>query len=126
MNKYYSLKKRWKEIIDAPTGTEHKYFRQKDQFDELYGTKESTRPTVLVDTMDNKPETQRPKPMKNRPTDPPRREKAKRRSDVLEVLERHNKEFNDKMEQMHTEKMARLDRLLDLYEREIQTKAKQD
>lgn len=44
---------------------------------------------------------------------------AKRRSDVLE---RHNKQFNDKMEQMHTDKMARLDRLLNLYEREIEAK----
>lgn len=96
MNKYYSMKKRWKEIIDAPTGTERKYFRQKEQFDEMYGTKESTRPTVLVDTM-NKPETQGPNSKKTKSTDPPRREKTKRRSDVLEVLERHNKEFNEKL-----------------------------
>ncbi|XP_062574937.1 uncharacterized protein LOC134236815 [Saccostrea cucullata] len=58
MNKYYSMKKWWKEIIDAPTGTERKYFRQKDQFDEMYGTKESTKTTVMVDTLEKKSETQ--------------------------------------------------------------------
>lgn len=48
MNKYYSLKKRWKEVVDAPTGTERKYFRQKEQFDEIYGTRESTKPTITL------------------------------------------------------------------------------
>ena len=33
MDKYYSLKKKWKEVIDAETGSDRKYFRQKDQFD---------------------------------------------------------------------------------------------
>ncbi|XP_061190308.1 uncharacterized protein LOC133198197 [Saccostrea echinata] len=122
MNKYYSMKKRWKEIIDAPTGTERKHFRQKEQFDEMYGTKESTKPTVTLDTLEKKAETQGPK--ENKSTEQPRRKKStvKRRSDVMEVLERHNKEFNEKMEQMHTDKMARLDRLLNLYEREIETR----
>lgn len=120
MNKYYSLKKRWKEVVDAPTGTERKYFRQKEQFDEIYGTRESTKPTITLDTLEKNPERQGPK----QSSEQPKRNKgtAKRRSDVLEVLERHNKQFNDKMEQMHTDKMARLDRLLNLYEREIEAK----
>lgn len=54
MNKYYSLKKRWKELIDAPTGTERTYFRQKEQFDEMYGTRESTKPTITLDTLEKK------------------------------------------------------------------------
>ena len=53
MNKYYSLKKKWKEVIDAGTGSDRKYFRQKDQFDELYGCKESTKPSVVMDTLVN-------------------------------------------------------------------------
>lgn len=52
------MKKRWKEIIDAPTGTQRRYFRQKEQFDEMHGTKESIRPTAILDTI-NKPEKQR-------------------------------------------------------------------
>lgn len=46
MKKYFSLKKIWKELMDAQTGTERKYFRQKEQLDEVYGTKESTKPTI--------------------------------------------------------------------------------
>ena len=53
MNKYYCLKKKWKEVIDAGTGSDRKYFRQKDQFDELYGCKESTQPSVVIDTLVN-------------------------------------------------------------------------
>lgn len=69
--------------------------------------------------MEKNPERQGPK----QSSEQSRRNKgtAKRRSDVLEVLERH-KQFNDKMEQMHTDKMARLDRLLNLDEREIEAK----
>lgn len=87
----------------------------------MYGAKESTKLTVTLDTLENKAQTQGPK---QKSTEQPRKKKStvKRRSDELEVLERHNKEFNDKMEQMHTDKMERLDRLLNLYEREIETK----
>lgn len=45
---------------------------------------------------------------------------------MLEVLERLNKEFHEKNEQMHSEKMARMDRLLDLYKRKIQTKGNEN
>lgn len=48
--KYASLKKKWKEIIDAPSGTETRYFRHKTSFDVMYGTKASTRPKSTIDT----------------------------------------------------------------------------
>lgn len=67
MNKYYSLKKRWKELIDAPTGTERTYFRQKEQFDEMYGTRESTKPTITLDTLEKKAERQGPKQSSEQP-----------------------------------------------------------
>lgn len=120
MNKYYSLKKRWKKRVDAPTGTERKYFRQKEQFDELYGTRESTKSTITLDTLGKNPERQWTKQSSKQPSR--NTGTAKRRSDMLEVLKRHNTEFNDKMEQIDTDKMARLDRLLNLYEREIEAK----
>jgi hypothetical protein len=50
MNKYFSLKKKWKEVVDAGTGTEAKFFRQKNDFDQLYGTKASTKPQFLLDS----------------------------------------------------------------------------
>lgn len=70
--------------------------------------------------MKNKAEEKGPK----HSSEQPRRKKSTMnwRSDLLEVLEKHNKEFNDKMEHMHTDKMARLDRLLNLHEREIEKK----
>ena len=39
MNKYASMKRKWKEVIDSGTGTETKYFRQKSEFDLEYRTK---------------------------------------------------------------------------------------
>ena len=53
MYKYNSLKKRWKEIIDAPSGSAAKKFVHKNAFDEEYGTKASTRPAFVLDTDDD-------------------------------------------------------------------------
>jgi hypothetical protein len=39
MYKYNALKKKWKEVIDSPSGSETKHFTHKDEFDQLYGTK---------------------------------------------------------------------------------------
>jgi hypothetical protein len=39
-----ALKKKWKEVIDSPSGSETKHFTHKDEFDQLYGTKASTKP----------------------------------------------------------------------------------
>ena len=58
-------------------------------------------------------------------TDPPKKRKIKRRCDIVDILERQKEEFSEKLENLHKEKMARFDRFLDLYEREIDTKGKQ-
>ena len=54
MNKYYSLKMRWKEVVDAGTGTETKHFRQRRQFYDMYGTRTSTKPTFSIDSLTSK------------------------------------------------------------------------
>ena len=54
MNKYYSLKMRWKEVVDAGTGTETKHFRQIRQFYDMYGTRTSTKPTFSIDSLTSK------------------------------------------------------------------------
>ena len=41
---------------------------------------------------------------------------------MLEVLERHNRELNERIAQMHSERIINMDNVLDLYEREIQIK----
>jgi hypothetical protein len=50
MYKYNALKKKWKEVIDSPYGSETKPFTHKDEFDQLYGTKASTKPQYTIDT----------------------------------------------------------------------------
>ncbi|XP_076081362.1 uncharacterized protein LOC143052257 [Mytilus galloprovincialis] len=56
MNKYFNLKKRWKEVLDGErgSGSEAKYFRLKEYFDQQYGTKASSRPVYLLDTIADK------------------------------------------------------------------------
>ena len=50
MYKYNALKKKWKEVIDSPSGSETKHFTHKDEFDQLYGTKARTKPQYTIDT----------------------------------------------------------------------------
>ncbi|XP_053380950.1 uncharacterized protein LOC128549017 [Mercenaria mercenaria] len=58
LNKYSSLKKqelrakKYKEVIDAPSGSEKKFFRHLENFNLTYGTKSSTKPKATVDTME--------------------------------------------------------------------------
>ncbi|XP_055997143.1 uncharacterized protein LOC125646359 [Ostrea edulis] len=51
LNKYNNLKKRWKEIIDSGTGTERKYFRLKEEFDLMYGAKQSSKPSFIMNSI---------------------------------------------------------------------------
>jgi hypothetical protein len=43
---FQALKFRRKEVIDSPSGSETKHFTHKDEFDQLYGTKASTKPDL--------------------------------------------------------------------------------
>ena len=53
-----------------------------------------------------------------------KKKSLKRKSDsILEVLEKHNKEMVDKMDSMHQEKMQKFDRLLNLYETELNSRS---
>lgn len=134
MNKYFSLKKKWKEVVDAGTGTEAKFFRQKNDFDQLYGTKASTKPQFLLDSTKSPVEyrdiekaemsgdLQPPSVKKEIPARKPKESKSriKRRStEIVEMMERQNTEFHERMEQHHQAKMTRMDRFLDLYEKDV-------
>lgn len=48
--KYNSLKKKWKKVIDLPSGSEPKQFSHREEFGQFYGTKASTKPTHTIDT----------------------------------------------------------------------------
>jgi hypothetical protein len=131
LNKYNNLKKRWKEIVDAGTGTERKDFRLREEFDLVFGTKPSTRPFATLDSVSsNSPSS--PKSLRNTTNSSsqlvPResRKVPKKRklqsSKLLEDLTNREEEFTAKIVQFHEEKMQRMDRFLDLFERSLQDK----
>jgi len=142
--KYASLKKKWKELIDAPSGTETRYFRHKTSFDNMYGTKASTRPTSSIDTDKTHDETDKTQdePDKTQEeesetiqgqNDSTRKKKIgkketknKRKLDVIDSMKEQYGDFTQRMEKMHQDKMRRQDRLLDLYERELMGHYKDD
>lgn len=125
-NKYNSLKRRWKEVIDSEkcTGSEPKQFRQRKEFDEFLGSKASTRPKFVIDSNENDTVTG-----DNQETQPEKNERKiksskpkKKKSEVLETIEKNHKEFSETMNRFHEDRMRRYDRLLDLYERGINMK----
>jgi len=132
--KYNNLKKKWKEVIDSvsSTGAEPKSFRQRDAFDEFYGTKASTRHKFTIDSSkqnkdtpdvsDKEDSAKKDKTIVKKTSTNPKNRKA---SQISETMERHHEEFKHTMERFHKEKLDRYDRMLDLYEREIDMKRKQ-
>ncbi|XP_046578860.1 uncharacterized protein LOC124286538 [Haliotis rubra] len=122
-NKYSSLKKKWKEIIDAPSGSEVKYFRHKTSFDNMYGNKAGTKPGVTIDT-DKDPNASLMKEMDQSSTEkkPKKGGKAlKRRSEeMIALMREQHAEMKQELRHQHTEKMTKLDRMLDLYQREVE------
>ena len=110
------------------------YFRQKEAFDQMYGTKASTKPACILDSGGKKtanPQTDQSKQATQTNLGEKEKEKPdltcqkkgkgkKRKStDIIEVLEKQNTEFTTKMEEFHRDKMARFDQLLDLYSQEV-------
>lgn len=139
LNKYNNLKKRWKEIIDSKSGSETKYFRQRDAFDEAYGTRASTKPSLVIDsgskvklmyaedTQDaGNNQTHKVTDVANiKEKTSKKKTPIKRKStELVELIKEQESDFKDRMEQYHRDKMSRMDRLLDLYEREINAKTK--
>ena len=103
-------------MIDA--GTEAKFFRQKDAFDEMFGTKASSKPAFTLDSGKKGPSTQEDATPSATVSDTSKKEsklkKRKCQKDIVEFLEKADKEFKDTMVTFHNEKMQRLDRFLDL------------
>lgn len=119
-NKYNSLKRRWKEVIDSEnkTGSEPKTFRQRVAFDMHYGTKSSTRPKFTMDSSRKEVEQEEEIPNQSKKSS----KSKKRKSEILGVMETNHNDLNETMKCFHNEKMQRYDRLLDLYERELDIK----
>lgn len=130
-------KKKWKEIIDVGTGTERKDFRLKEEFDLVFGTKPSANPVLTLDstaniTSDNpspprsphstSPSSSPPKSQPNKGKQHPKKRKLPSSKSLLDELTIREKEFNSKIEKFHQEKMQRMDRFLDLFEKSLEKK----
>ncbi|CAG2199016.1 unnamed protein product [Mytilus edulis] len=133
MNKYFNLKKRWKEVLDGArgSGSEAKYFRLKEDFDQQYGTKASSRPAYLLDTIADKDknknaketnETENPASKVTKGQGEDGKGKKRKSTDVVCLLEKQNTDFMNKMEEFHKDKMNRFDKLLDLYKKDLDRK----
>jgi len=130
MYKYNALKKKWREVIDSPSGSETKHFTHKDEFDQFYGTKDSTKPqyTIDIDKTERKRQQENVSSEDdNTPmTTPPTKSKSKsckktRQQDILSILEQHSK-FINHMTKMHDDKMQRFDKFLDLMSKQLSGK----
>lgn len=125
INKYMNLKKRWKEALDAEgkTGAGRVAFKFKAEFDEVYGTKASTRPKCVVDsrkplkeTLDNEQGCTGKEEGEGQGTSTGKgKGKGKRHQEGYA-------EMQESLNKFHQDKMARMDRLLDLYERDIKSR----
>lgn len=122
MYKYNSLKKRWKEIIDAPSGSAAKKFVHKNAFDEEYGTKASTRPAFVLDTDDDvsaAQSTSNSTCSTSTSTKTFEKKDRKRKYDLHSLIEKQHEDFMTKTTKMHEEKIERLDKFLQLMEQSI-------
>ncbi|KAK3107894.1 hypothetical protein FSP39_024578, partial [Pinctada imbricata] len=125
--KYNSLKRRWKEIIDAPSGSETKYFVHKNAFDDFYGTKSTAKPSYTIDTdasgpaeEESKAETDKGKEsVAESDKGKTKGKKGKKRSDMKTLIEDQHKQFLTQMSKMHEEKMCRFDQFLKLMEKKV-------
>lgn len=122
MHKYNNLKKRWKEVIDSGTGTEAKYFRHRESFDQQYGTRSSTKPSFIIDSTEiDKQESEAnvypQKQVKEVKEKKVSKTKKRKSTEVIDLIKQQDEEFKSTMQQFHDDKMARYDRLLNILER---------
>ncbi|KAJ8270535.1 hypothetical protein GJAV_G00116050 [Gymnothorax javanicus] len=137
-NKWKLLKRSYKDVVDhnSCTGNDPKTCAFFDTFNDLYGNKPSTRPQFTLDSStstncsDNKIEVEdnfpdmRPDYATKRVAGRKCRQKKEKRA-TLEWLqswkedkEKRKRDKDEVMERRHEEKMMRLDRLLDIMDRQ--------
>lgn len=122
MHKYNNLKKRWKEVIDSGTGTEAKYFRHREAFDQQYGTRSSTKPAFILDSasVNNEENVVKGNEIAKKPKEQVKEKKqqGKKRqyNEVIDLIEKQDERFTERVTKFHEEKMQRYDRFLDILE----------
>lgn len=134
-----SLKKKYKEINDhnSKTGADRMDWKHKEAFDGAYGNKASTKLSVSFDTGRLKESTKsneglkrelekgdREETVETKAKSPKKKKKIRPnlKSDLIEKLDAQNLKLMDQMETQHRDKLERMDRLLDLFERSLDKK----
>ncbi|XP_061173503.1 uncharacterized protein LOC133182664 [Saccostrea echinata] len=138
INKWKSLKKKYKEINDhnSKTGTDRMDWKHKEAFDRAYGNKASTKLSASFDTGRLKESTKSDESLKRKlekgdgeeavetKAELPKKKKIRSnlKSDLIEKLDAQNLKLMDQMETQHRDKLERMDRMLDLFERSLDKK----
>lgn len=137
INKWKSLKKKYKEINDhnSKTGADRMDWKHKDVFDGAYGNKASTKLSVSFDTgrLKELPKTNeclkrklekgdREETLETKAELPKKKIRPNLKSDLMEKLDAQNSKLMDQMETQHRDKLQRMDRMLDLFERSLDKK----
>lgn len=100
--------KRWKEVIDSPSGSETKHFSHKEEFDQFYGTKASTKPKHTIDSdkyLDQVEQDDEDEETISIKTS---------KQDARELQEEQHTQYLNQMEKMHIEKIQKIDKFIEL------------
>lgn len=137
INKWKSLKKKYKEINDhnSKTGADRMDWKHKEAFDRAYGNKASTKLSVSFDTGRLKESTKSDESLKRKLEKGDREETVETKaglpkkkirpnlkSNLIEKLDAQNSKLMEQMDIQHRDKLERMDRMLDLFERSLDRK----
>ncbi|XP_069103545.1 uncharacterized protein [Argopecten irradians] len=122
INKWKNLKKKYKEVIDKnkKTGNARVTWKFYEEFNEIYGNKASTHPSYCIDTSNTNPVTignlTSTDDLPKLATTQKRKRAPKSKDDIGKLLQDNNQDVLKTLKKHHTEKMQRMDRLLDVFE----------
>ena len=136
--KFKNLKQKYTKTVDHnnQTGNEHKTCSDYEEMEEIFALSPFVTPVSECSSMEGNKKPSPSKPLAEYPTKENKegakpkekkgKNKKKRKVDVIGVMREYQEEMKKKeeermrkCEEMHTDKMRRFDRLLDLYEKEI-------
>lgn len=123
-DKWKNLKKKFKEVADHnnKTGNDKQTCKHQDTFSQLYGTKASTKPQHVIDTgtiQNDEEDPKSPSPTKKIRTKGKSQSPRLKISDMLKESAKKSDGFRHELKDHQEQKLARLDRFLDLFEKSL-------
>ena len=121
-DKFNALKKKWKEVVDHnnKSGNDRKDWKYMDHFDNVFGNRASAQPVVTLDSLDGNAQTNDQEKM-SKAGRPGKRKGGKQMNErlcsVVEKMQERGESTQKEMQEMHREKMARMDRFLSIFEK---------